>query len=120
VDDPDMSVQSTATLGSSPHHVGSGDGSSLEETWRSPAFGRLIRLSFRSRLAISRSLCCALHAARCLSAAAWFRLKITSSGRGALADTRCTHFSCENKGRANQPSSEDPEKTNIISKKSQD
>jgi hypothetical protein len=120
VDDPDISVQSTATLGSSPHHVGSGDGSSLEETWRSPAFRRLIRLSFRSRLAISRSLCCALHAARCLSAAAWFRLKITSSGRDALADTRCTHFSCENKGRANQPSSEDPEKTNIISKKSQD
>jgi hypothetical protein len=48
VDDPDMSLQSTAALGSSPLHVGSGDGSSSEEMPRSPAFRRLMRLSFRS------------------------------------------------------------------------
>jgi hypothetical protein len=64
VDDPDMSLQSTAALGSSPLHIGFGDGSSLEETPHSPAFCRLMRLSFRSRLAIYRSLCCALCAAR--------------------------------------------------------
>jgi hypothetical protein len=49
------------------------------------------------QLAISRSLCCALHAARHLSTAALFRLKIASSGRGALARTRCAHLSYENK-----------------------
>jgi hypothetical protein len=41
-----------------------------------------------------------------------FRLKITSSKRGALAGTRCAHFSCENKKRASQPSLEVHEKTN--------
>jgi hypothetical protein len=46
VDDPDMSLQSTATLGSSPLDIGSGDGSSLEETSRLPAFRRLMQLSF--------------------------------------------------------------------------
>jgi hypothetical protein len=45
-DDPDMSLQFTAVLGTSPLHDGSGDGSSLEETPRSPAFCLLMRLSF--------------------------------------------------------------------------
>jgi hypothetical protein len=46
VNDPDVSLQSIAALGSSPLHVGSGDGSSLEETPCSLAFCRLMRLSF--------------------------------------------------------------------------
>jgi hypothetical protein len=84
-------------LGVSPLHDGSGDGSSSEETPRSPAFRFLIRLSFRSRLAIWRSLCCALHVAHCLSATALFRLKIASSGRGALAGMRWVHFNWNDK-----------------------
>jgi hypothetical protein len=92
-----MSLQYTAALAMSPLHDGSGDGSSLEETPRSPAFRLLMQLSFRSLLAISRSLCSALHAARRLSAAALFRLKITSSGRGALAGMRWTHLNCNDK-----------------------
>jgi hypothetical protein len=87
-DDPDMLLQSTAALATSPLHDGSGDGSSLEETPRSPAFRLSMQLSFWSRLAIWRSLCCTLRAARHLSAAALFRLNIVSSGRGALAGTR--------------------------------
>jgi hypothetical protein len=110
VDDPDMSVQSTATLGSSPLHVCSVDGSSLEETPRSPAFHRLMQLSFRSRLAISRSLCCAFHVALRLSAPALFRLKIASSRRGALAGTRCAHFRYEGRERTSQQSSVNSEK----------
>jgi hypothetical protein len=51
-DDPDMSLKSTAVLATSPLHDGSGDGSSSEETPRSPTFRLLMRLSFRSRLAI--------------------------------------------------------------------
>jgi hypothetical protein len=89
-----MSLQFTAVLAMSPLHDGSGDGSSLEEMLRSPAFLLLMRLSFRSRLAISRSLCCTLRAARRLSATALFRLKIASFGRGALAGTRCAHLKC--------------------------
>jgi hypothetical protein len=46
-EDPDMSLQSTAALATSPLHDGSGDGSSLEEMLRSPAFCLLIRLSLR-------------------------------------------------------------------------
>jgi hypothetical protein len=80
-DDPDMSLLSTTALAMSPLHDGSDNGSSLEETPRSPAFRLLMWLSFRSRLAISRSLCCALRAARRFSAAALFRLKIASSRR---------------------------------------
>jgi hypothetical protein len=105
VDDHDMSLQSTATLGSSLLHVDSDDGSSMEETSRSPAFRRLMRVSFRLRVAISRSLCCALCAVLRLSAAALFRLKIASSWRGALAGTRCAHFSCENREHTEQQSS---------------
>jgi hypothetical protein len=45
-DDPDMSLQSTATLATSPLHDGFGDGSSLEETSHSPAFRLLMWLSF--------------------------------------------------------------------------
>jgi hypothetical protein len=56
-----------------------------------------MRLSFRSRLAIWRSLCCALRTAHRLSAAALFRLKIASSGRGALAGTRWVHLNCNDK-----------------------
>jgi hypothetical protein len=96
-DDPDMSLQSVAALAMSPLHDGFGNRSSLEETPRSPAFRLLMRLSFRSRLAISRSLCCALREAHRLSAAALFRLKIASSGRGALAGTRCANFNCNDK-----------------------
>jgi hypothetical protein len=87
-DDPVMSLQSTATLATSPLHDGSGDGSSLEETPSSPAFRLLMRLSLRSRLAIWHFLCCVLRTARRLSVAALFRLKIASSGRGTLAGTR--------------------------------
>jgi hypothetical protein len=116
VDDPDMSLQSTAALATSPLHDGSSNGSLLEETSRSPAFCLLMRLSFRSRLAISRSLCCTLRAACCLSAAAWFRLKIASFGRGALAGTRCAHLSYENKERKTQPTLKVPEKTSITIK----
>jgi hypothetical protein len=92
-----MSLQSTAVLGSSLLHDGSDDGSSLEETPRSPAFHLLMRSSFRSRLVISRSLCCTLRAAPRLSAATLFRLKIPSFGRCALAGTRWVHFKCNDK-----------------------
>jgi hypothetical protein len=53
-EDPDMSLQSTAALATSPHHDGSGDGTSLEETSSSPVFRLLMRLSLRSRLVIWR------------------------------------------------------------------
>jgi hypothetical protein len=69
-DDPDILLQSTAALATSPFHDGSGDGSSSEETPCSPALRLLLRSSLRSRLAIWRFLCCALHAARLLSTAA--------------------------------------------------
>jgi hypothetical protein len=46
VDDPDMSLQSTAALAMSPLHDGSDDEFSLEETSRSPAFRLLMQLSF--------------------------------------------------------------------------
>jgi hypothetical protein len=62
-----MSLQSTAMLATLPLHDGSGDGPSLEETPRSPTFRLLMRLSFRLRLVIMRSLCRALHAAHCLT-----------------------------------------------------
>jgi hypothetical protein len=97
VDDPDMSLQSTAALGLSPLHTGFGDGSSSEETPRSPTFHLLMWLSFRSRLAISCSLCFTLHAACYLSAATLFWLKIASFGRCTFAGTRCAHFNCKNK-----------------------
>jgi hypothetical protein len=96
-DDPDMLLQSTTALVTSLLHDDSGDGSSSEETPCSPAFRLLLRSSLRSRLAIQRFLCCALHAARLFSATAWFWLKIASSGRGALAGTRWAHFNCCNK-----------------------
>jgi hypothetical protein len=96
-DDPDILLQSTAALGTSPLHDGSEDGYSSKETPRSSAFRLLMQLSFRSRLAIWCSLCCALRAACSLSAAAWFRLKIASSERGALAGTRWVHFNCNDK-----------------------
>jgi hypothetical protein len=83
-----MSFQSTAALATSPLHDGSGDGSSSEETPSSPAFRLLMRLLFRSRLAIWHFLCCALRAAHRFSASALFWLKIASSGRDALAGTR--------------------------------
>jgi hypothetical protein len=97
MDDPDMSLQSTAALAMSLLHDGSGGGSSLEESSRSPAFRLLMWLSFQSRLVISRSLCCALRTARRLSTAAWFQLKIASSGRGALVGMRCAHLNCNDK-----------------------
>jgi hypothetical protein len=56
VDDPDMSLLSTATLATSQLHDGSGDGSLLEETSCCFAVHLLMRLSFRSCLVISRSL----------------------------------------------------------------
>jgi hypothetical protein len=69
-DNPDMFLQSTAALATSPFHDGSGDGSSSEETPNSPALRLLLQSSLRSRLAIWRFLCYALHAARLFSAAA--------------------------------------------------
>jgi hypothetical protein len=87
-----MSLQSTAALGSSPLHTGSGDGSSSEETSRSPALRRLMRPSFQSHLAISYSLCCTLRAAHRFFVATWFPLKIAYSGRGAFAGTRWARF----------------------------
>jgi hypothetical protein len=57
-DDPDMSLQSTVALATLPLHNDSGDGSSLEEMSHSPAFRLLMRLSFRSRLAISLFMLC--------------------------------------------------------------
>jgi hypothetical protein len=83
-DDPDMSLQSTTALATSPLHDGLGDGSSPEETPSSPAFCLLMRFSLQSRLAIWRFLCCALCVACLFFAAALFWLKIASSGRGAL------------------------------------
>jgi hypothetical protein len=56
-----------------------------------------MRLSLRPRLAIWHFLCYALRAARLFSAAALLRLKITSYGRGALAETRWEHFSYNGK-----------------------
>jgi hypothetical protein len=47
-DDTDMLLQSTAALATSPLHEGSGDGSSSEETPRSPSFRLLLRLSLQS------------------------------------------------------------------------
>jgi hypothetical protein len=117
VDDPDMSLQSTVALATLPLHDGSGDGSSLEEMLRFPTFRRLMWLSFRSRLAISHSLCCAQGAARRLSAATLFRLKITSSRRGALARTRCAHLSYEDGEREDQPTLKVSEKINITIQK---
>jgi hypothetical protein len=75
-----MLLQSTAALATSPHHNGSGDGSSLEETSSSPAFRHLMRLSLRSRLAIWRFLCCALRAARLFSVVALFWLESPPPG----------------------------------------
>jgi hypothetical protein len=46
MDDPDMSLQSTAALAMSLLHDGSGGGSSLEESSRSPAFRLLMWLAF--------------------------------------------------------------------------
>jgi hypothetical protein len=46
VDDPDMSLQSTAALAMSPLHDGSGDGSLLEENSCSLTFRLLMWLSF--------------------------------------------------------------------------
>jgi hypothetical protein len=83
-----MSLQSSAALAMSPLHDGSGDESSSKEMPHSPAFRLVMQLSFRSRLAIWRSLCCALRAVRRLSATTLFRLIIASSGRGASAGTR--------------------------------
>jgi hypothetical protein len=48
-------------------------------------FCLLLWSSLQSLLAIWHFLCCALNIARLFSAAAWFWLKIASSGRGALA-----------------------------------
>jgi hypothetical protein len=46
-DDPDMLLQSTATLATLPLHDGSGDESSSEEMPNSPAFCLLVWLSLR-------------------------------------------------------------------------
>jgi hypothetical protein len=74
-----------------------GHRSSSEETPSSPAFRILMQLSFRSRLAIWRFLCCVVCTARRFSAVVLFRLKIISSGRGALAGTRWAHFNYNSK-----------------------
>jgi hypothetical protein len=69
-DDPDMLLQSTVALATSPLHDGLNDGSSSEETPCSPALRLLLRSSLRLRLAIWHFLCCALHAARLFTTAA--------------------------------------------------
>jgi hypothetical protein len=51
-DDPDMLLQSTAALATSPLHNGLGDESSLEETSSSSAFHLLMRLSLLGDLAL--------------------------------------------------------------------
>jgi hypothetical protein len=121
-----MLLQLIAVLATSPLHDGSGDGSSSEDTPSFPAFRLLVLLSLRSRLAIWHFLCCALRAARLFSSVAWFWLKITSSGRGALAGTRWEHFNYDDKNtprstprrpapqqRANQTCREDGQLTNF-------
>jgi hypothetical protein len=115
-DDPDVSLQSTAALATLPLHDGSSDGSSSEETPLSPTFRLLMRLSFRSRLVIWRFLCCTLCAARRFSAAALFRLKITSSERGALARTRWHSSTSNAKTEKSQPERKASEKINITTK----
>jgi hypothetical protein len=57
MNDPDMSLHSTAALATSPLYDGSGDGSSLEETSRSLAFRLLMRLSFCHTLKFPISGC---------------------------------------------------------------
>jgi hypothetical protein len=76
----------------------------------------LMRLLFRSRLAILCSLCCALRTARRHSVTALFRLKIASSGRGALAGTRWEHSTATTKGRRCQPEWKTSEKIDIATK----
>jgi hypothetical protein len=61
-------------------------------------------------------LCCALRAARRLSVAALFRLKIASSGRGALAGTRWAHLNCNDKKVEGLAGVEDPGKTSNTAK----
>jgi hypothetical protein len=56
-----------------------------------------MRLSLQSCSAIWRFMCCTLHATRLFSAAAWFWLKIASSGRDALAGTRWAQFNYNDK-----------------------
>jgi hypothetical protein len=51
-----------------------------------------------------------------LSATALFRLKIASSGRGALAGTRWAHFNYNDKRRGGQPGKTSSEKVNITTK----
>jgi hypothetical protein len=46
MDNPDMSLQSTMTVGLSLLHASAGDGSSSESTSRSPALRRLMRCHF--------------------------------------------------------------------------
>jgi hypothetical protein len=77
----------------------------------------LMRLSFRSRLAISCSFCYAFRAACRLSAVALFRLKIASSGRGTLARTRCAHLNCNDKRTEDSVSVKGPQKDQHHNKK---
>jgi hypothetical protein len=58
-DDPDMSLHSTAALVTSPLHEDSGDGSSSEETPRSPAFRLLLLLT--PKIGTGESLICGLN-----------------------------------------------------------
>jgi hypothetical protein len=115
-DDPDMSLQLTAALATSPLHDCSGDGSSSEDTPSTLAFHLLMRLSLRSRLAIWRFLCCALRTSCLFSAATLFQVKIASSGRGALAEMRCVHFNYNDKRHGGQPRKTSSEKINIMTK----
>jgi hypothetical protein len=92
-----MLLQSIVVLVTSLLQEGSGDGSSSVETPGSPAFRLLVRLSLRSLLAIWCFLCCTLRVTRLSSIAAFFWLKIASSGRGTLAGTRWAHFNYNNK-----------------------
>jgi hypothetical protein len=73
-DDPDILLQSSAALATSPLRDGSGDGSSSEETPSSPAFCLLRWLSLRSRLVVWRFMCSTLRTMHLFSVAALFWL----------------------------------------------
>jgi hypothetical protein len=115
-DDPDMSLQSTAALATSPLHEGSGDGSSSKETPRSPAFRLLFRLSLRSRLAIWHFLYCALCAACLVSAAACFWLKIASSGEAPWQGQGGHTSTVTTRNHNDQPGRTNSEKINTTTK----
>jgi hypothetical protein len=78
----------------------------MEEMPRSPAFRLMMRLSFRSHLAILHFVLRLAHGTPPL-APALFRLKIASSERGASTRTRCAHLNCNDKETEESAEAED-------------